>query len=789
MLSKRETLSLLSSLLVLAPMLAEAQQSADAGARREALEKQKAEIEAQLRELDRQAAPAPASSAAAVSDEELETVLVQVQRPHAAPLPVAQTALSVEREQFRHAPGLNIAEVLAMTPGVTFVQGNGPRDVSLSVRGSNNRQTFGVRNIKLFEDGFPVTQPDGLGRTDLTDPHAYSRIDVVQGPSSAGYGNYATGGAVLFYTRPGRELRGAELALDAGSYDYLNAYATVGDQGERYEYSGFFSNARGESKTAHTGYLTNTANILASFQLTPRDRVVFKFIDNEMDASLSIRLSLNQYRQNPYQQHCGALEGTACASVSLFENGFNGSKVLRSPQQAGLLRNDRRTILGARWEHDFDAQTQARLQAVFDNRDIKQPTSATGGLGNYPSFNFSGELAHGGLLWERASQLTLGGWYQYQNSNAYSFNLRPDGHAALGGMTQYSPARVQSMGLKFREELQLASQWSLVGGLAGEFTRLLGRNTAYSYPSSGAPTTSITTAQRSFFNLAPELALQYRPDAAWRLHARAASGYGTPQVSNLFVTPEGVAGNNTRLKAQRNLGFDLGASWTPNAAFSAALTGFYEFFRNELVSQSPGANLLSYTYNAPRSEHRGVELALKWQMLPQRLPGLSSSLAYLYDDQLYRDYQERLSAGSQSRLFTRDKNKIPGVQPQYLNARLAYDQPAGWLKGWGAYVEANYRESFFLDNANLLKAPGYTIYNLNLHYQPAAEQGLWSRLGLHLAVQNLFDKTYVGSAANISDSIDSGTGAQRDATALAASTGSIYAGGARAVYGGFNWKF
>ena len=48
-----------------------------------------------------------------------------------------------------------------------------------------------------------MTQPDGLSRTDLPDPHAYGAIDVIRGPSSASYGNYATGGAINFRLRTG----------------------------------------------------------------------------------------------------------------------------------------------------------------------------------------------------------------------------------------------------------------------------------------------------------------------------------------------------------------------------------------------------------------------------------------------------------------------------------------------------------------------------------------------------------------------------------------------------------
>ncbi|MBF3264185.1 TonB-dependent receptor plug domain-containing protein, partial [Pseudomonas aeruginosa] len=87
-------------------------------------------------------------------------------------------------------------------------QGNGPRDFGISIRGSNARNGFGIRNLVIFDDGFPVTQPDGLSRSDLIDPHAYGAIDVVRGPSSALYGNYATGGALNFRTRPGGTIDG-----------------------------------------------------------------------------------------------------------------------------------------------------------------------------------------------------------------------------------------------------------------------------------------------------------------------------------------------------------------------------------------------------------------------------------------------------------------------------------------------------------------------------------------------------------------------------------------------------
>ena len=93
-----------------------------------------------------------------------------------------QTVTTIDTRDIALTPATTIGDIVKLAPGVAFIQGNGPRDVGVSIRGSNARQSFGARNIQVFEDDFPVTQPDGLARFDLTDPHAYGAVDIVRGP-------------------------------------------------------------------------------------------------------------------------------------------------------------------------------------------------------------------------------------------------------------------------------------------------------------------------------------------------------------------------------------------------------------------------------------------------------------------------------------------------------------------------------------------------------------------------------------------------------------------------------
>ena len=84
--------------------------------------------------------------------------------PNVVTQPAAQTVTTVSQERIRDAPAFSVEDLLQESPGVSMKQGNGPRDIGISIRGSNARNGFGIRNIVVLEDGFPVTQPDGLSR-------------------------------------------------------------------------------------------------------------------------------------------------------------------------------------------------------------------------------------------------------------------------------------------------------------------------------------------------------------------------------------------------------------------------------------------------------------------------------------------------------------------------------------------------------------------------------------------------------------------------------------------------
>jgi iron complex outermembrane receptor protein len=781
-------LLVLGSALSLVPSAAEAQTALPAvtveaprvTTARPAARKPAVRSSARTQAMPPSANPAPAASqSAGITPSVARALLYQA--------PNGQTETTIDRSRFENRPAFSVADVLRESPGISIKQGNGPRDIGISIRGSNARNGFGIRNLVIFEDGFPVTQPDGLSRSDLIDPRAYGAIDVIRGPSSALYGNYATGGALNFRARPGGMIDGAEYGVDGGSFGYLNNYLAYGKKVGNFEGSLFASDARGDGFIQNSWFNTQTVNFLGTLQATPDDRFTVKFINNNLDTRLPIRLSLNQYHQNPFQQGCDMAGVAGCGSVSLFNNGFNGPRSSVTAVQAGLGREDRRTIVGGRWEHDFDNTTTWRNQFVFDDRNISQPTGATSAIGDFPSYNYMSDVTKRGEIFGLESTTYFGAFYNTLTASSDNRNVMPGGNARLGLLQSNTWSDTTNYGVRAREELKLTPQLTAIAGIGWETTHLKGINSAYNYGISPVPTPTITatTADRQFQNTAPELALLYKLNSEWLFRARVATGYGTPQVGNLFVLSNGQNGNNTQLKTQQNLGYDIGFDWTPNNTLKFSATGFYEFFKNELVTQATqvGAPNASFTFNAPRSEHRGVELAADWKFYP----GWRFSAAYTYLDEVYTEYTENIVNGA-TFSFNRAGNKIPGISPHELTARLGYDQMWGPLAGLGAFVEVQWKDSFYMDNANLLKAPGYELVNLNVHYNTDLKSDYFKSLSMYVEVRNVFDRTYVASANNIGNSVTA-AGVQNPASVLANTTGSIYAGSPRAFIAGMKLAF
>ncbi len=154
-------------------------------------------------------------------------------------IPLGVSVINMDDIQ-RGRQELSLDESLARVPGL-FMQNryNFSQDLRVSIRGFGSRANFGMRGIKVFADGIPVTLADGQSGTDDLDIGSAQSIEVVRGPTAALYGA-ASGGVISITTEEPTEEPFVESKLTFGEYGHEKYQIKTGGQTGRL---GFLVNA------------------------------------------------------------------------------------------------------------------------------------------------------------------------------------------------------------------------------------------------------------------------------------------------------------------------------------------------------------------------------------------------------------------------------------------------------------------------------------------------------------------------------------------------------------------
>ena len=78
-----------------------------------------------------------------------------------------------------------VDELLFAVPGVALANRQNPaQDPRVSIRGFGARSAFGVRGVRVLQDGVPLTLPDGQTPVDVVDVEGADRVEVERGSAS-----------------------------------------------------------------------------------------------------------------------------------------------------------------------------------------------------------------------------------------------------------------------------------------------------------------------------------------------------------------------------------------------------------------------------------------------------------------------------------------------------------------------------------------------------------------------------------------------------------------------------
>lgn len=335
----------------------------------------------------------------------------------------------------------------------------------------------------------------------------------------------------------------------------------------------------------------------------------------------------------------------------------------------------------------------------------------------------------------------LGFFVNNMEQEGQSFQNLNDCQGTRGTLIQNNRGTIRNIGGRFREELTFLPNWTLAAGLGFEQSIVSIQTINYT----NGVVSSRPSTTKTYYNWAPEMSLTWKPRAGYRHWIRGSTGYGIPQFSNLTRNPlTGLPGSNFDLKPQKNVNVEFGHEAQLHNTFNVQLVGFWIFFRDEIISQNiSGGNTAST--NADSSEYRGVEVSADWRPIP----GWQFHGAYTHIDAKYINFTDRYLVNGVATDVKQDGKDVPNVPSDVLNMKSMYDDAKN---DWGAWVESNYYNSYFLNNGNTVGIPSYWILNINLH-KTFTFNNDWVRFAkFFFEVNNIANKTYVASGQVVSDS-------------------------------------
>lgn len=173
--------------------------------------------------------PHPVSGQFVQSVDSLQQLQEVVVQGYLSRQPLLQTPASigiVNAEQLSQRAGQSLVPALYLIPGVRMEE-RSPGSYRLSIRGSLLRSPFGVRNVKVYMDEFPLTDAGGNTYINLIDAKAIERVEILKGPDGSLFGANSGGVVLMDLNGQKRDSNEISFGLNGGSYGLFHENASL----------------------------------------------------------------------------------------------------------------------------------------------------------------------------------------------------------------------------------------------------------------------------------------------------------------------------------------------------------------------------------------------------------------------------------------------------------------------------------------------------------------------------------------------------------------------------------
>lgn len=612
---------------------------------------------------------------------------------------------------------MQLSESLIRVPGITAQnRNNQAQDPQISTRGFGSRSAFGVRGVRVYVDGIPLTMPDGQGQPGVVDLSAIKSIEVMRGPFSSLYGN-SSGGVIQMMTKNSPQSPEVGATAMFGSYDTKRQILEAAGQSENVEYLLNISNFETNSFRDHGK--GNKQMATAKFKFNISEDTKLTSLVNWFEQDAQDPLGLDRARAFSRSTRDSAVAAATFANTGVkrdhtqigfnLEHTFNENNKISLIPYVGSRRNAQ--VLTTTATATTLITTNGRLSEIdreFYGTDVRWDN--TGAILSLP-YTLAVGLTYGKSTDDRKDTNILNNGLAVNVANRNEQNISTNFDQYIQGKLSLSPtvdihagARHTKVRLKVKDDLLTVN-----GDNSG--------NVEYQ-------------------KTTPVIGAVWKATEALNFYVNFGKGFETPTfVEAAFDNvATGVASKpNLGLKASESNNYEIGAKAFLNDNTRMNITLFKVMTDDEIVTSLTNAGRSSFT-NAGKTERKGLEFSIDSRFENN----ISTYFAYTLLDAEFKDSFTFRPTTTTTRTVLAG-NKIPGTYRSQIYGEIAWSYaPLGFFTAF----EGRHNSKVYVDDVNSESAPSYTIFNLRAGF----EQNLTNwRFKEFIRVENMFDKEYIGS--------------------------------------------
>lgn len=603
----------------------------------------------------------------------------------------------VDRQMITAYDETSVVPAINMIPGVRMEQ-RSPGSYRIAIRGSSLRAPFGVRNVKVYWNDIPFTEPSGSTNLNLLDVINMGRIEVIKGPAGSIYGA-GTGGVVNIQSEADGKTQN-QAGITLGSYGMWRLETALHHTNAQNAFTFRYAHQQADGYREHSALDRDVLQGRGSFHFSDQSTINANLLYSDLFYEIPGGLNREQYEENPRQ----ARPGNAFAQGSVASNASIRQKYLLF----GLSQD-------YAWNEKFSNQTTLYGDlSFFENPflfDYKRDSRQGGG--GRTRFQYETTLGTVGASFQAGAE------YQTALNVARNFGNK----AGQPDTLNFDDELRSWQSLFFAKvSFDLPARYFLTLGLSHN------RLDYDIYRLTDVALDSSYRVERNFDPVwAPRIGLvkQFERTA---LHASVSYGFSPPAIEDVRTNEGSI---NLNLKPEKGINYEIGFRGnTLRNTLNFDLTAFYFRLDETIVQQQSDRGTVLFV-NAGNTDQRGLEATATWFGITASenfITDLEVRTSYTLHDFIFKNYTKEGEDFS--------GNDLTGVAPNtWVTTLFLRTQPGVYLN-----TTYNFTDKIPLNDANEVYADAYHL----LMFKGGYKKQFGDRLALELfaGIDNFLDQTY-----------------------------------------------